>query len=202
MQAFCDALAVEIINNNDDFFTMGGDSISAAHTCHKLGINMKLLYTFPTPLKLVTALMDPKTKVPTRLHTEVSVGGPQGTHLKTNKPHGRLLGEPDAENHYPHKVIKRDGDLNVSFAISRGNKIMYGENYDISKLFQETRVGEPKGSITKLWKVHMESCVDASPLIVVRDDDMFVYIGSHSRKFVCIKASRQVSLIFLICCIL
>ncbi|XP_076922806.1 putative acyl-activating enzyme 19 [Bidens hawaiensis] len=188
-EAFCDALAVENISNNDDFFTMGGDSISAAHTCHKLGINMKLLYTFPTPLKLVTALMDPKTKVPTRLHTEVSVGGPQGTHLKTNKPHGRLLGEPDAENHYPHKVIKRDGDLNVSFAISRGNKIMSGENYDISKFYQETRVGEPKGSITKLWKVHMESCVDASPLIVVRDDEMFVYIGSHSRKFVCIKAS-------------
>ncbi|KAI3826872.1 hypothetical protein L1987_00931 [Smallanthus sonchifolius] len=110
--AFCDALVVENINNNDDFFTMGGDSISAAHTCHKLGINMKLLYTFPTPLKLVTALLDPKIRVSTRLDMGASVGGPQlpkGTDLKTNKPHGRLsskLGDPDAESeNHPHKVV-------------------------------------------------------------------------------------------------
>ncbi|KAI7752866.1 hypothetical protein M8C21_016540 [Ambrosia artemisiifolia] len=180
-EAFCDALVVENVNNDDDFFTMGGDSISAAHTCHKLGINMKLLYTFPTPLKLVTALLDSKIRVPTRLDMEVFVGGAQlskGTDLKINKPHGRLsskLGEPDAENH-PHKVLKLDGDLNIanatSFAINRCNKVMCGENYNISKSFQETWVGEPKGSIRKLWKVHMESCVDASPLIVVRENDI------------------------------
>ncbi|KAI7752860.1 hypothetical protein M8C21_016534 [Ambrosia artemisiifolia] len=180
-KAFCDALVVENVNKDDDFFTMGGDSISAAHTCHKLGINMKLLYTFSTPLKLVTALLDPKTRASTRLNTDVFVGGSQlskGTDLKINKPHGRLsskLGEPDAENH-PHKVLKLDGDLNIanvtSFAISRCNKVMCGENYNISKSFQETWFGEPKGSIRKLWKVHMESCVDASPLIVVRENDI------------------------------
>ncbi|KAK1413394.1 hypothetical protein QVD17_35166 [Tagetes erecta] len=197
-EAFCDALLAENINNHDDFFTMGGDSISAAHTCHKLGINMKLLYTFPTPLKLVTALLDPKIRVPAGVDMEVFGGGlqlPKGTLLKTSKPHGRLsseLSELDAENH-PHKVIKLDGDLNVdniaSLAISRGNKVMFGKNHNLGKSFQETWHGEPKGSIRKLWKVHMESCVDASPLIVVRENDMFVYIGSHSHKFVCIKAS-------------
>ncbi|MDV3153376.1 MAG: acyl carrier protein, partial [Candidatus Phytoplasma australasiaticum] len=141
LQAFCDALVVKNVNNNDDFFTMGGDSISAAHTCHKLGINMKLLYTFPTPLKLATALLDPKIRVPTRLDMEVFVGGPQLSKdtEKTNKPHGRLsskLGKPDAENH-PNKVFKLDGDRNAdkitSFAASRCNKVMFGENYNVSK---------------------------------------------------------------------
>ncbi|KAI3683120.1 hypothetical protein L1987_83620 [Smallanthus sonchifolius] len=180
-EAFCDALVVENINNNDDFFTMGGDSISAAHTCHKLGINMKLLYTFPTPIKLVTALLDPKIRVPTRLDMEAFEGGPQlpkGTDLKTDKPHGRLsskLGDPDAESeNHPHKIFKLHDDLNVnnivSFAISRCNKVMFGENHNVSKSFQETWFGEPKGSIRELWKAHMESCVDASPLIVVREN--------------------------------
>ncbi|KAK9058216.1 hypothetical protein SSX86_023056 [Deinandra increscens subsp. villosa] len=202
-EAFCGALVVENIKNNDDFFTMGGDSVSAAHTCHKLGINMKLLCTFPTPLKLVAALLDPKIRVPTTLGMEVFGGGlqlPKGTDLKTNKPHSRLsseLGEPDAENR-PDKVFKLEGHPNAdsmtSFAISRCNKVIFGKNDNISKSFQETWLGEPKGSIRKLWKIHMESCVDASPLIVVRENDMFVYIGSHSHKFICVKASRQVDI--------
>ncbi|KAJ0810137.1 putative transcription factor WD40-like family [Helianthus annuus] len=201
-EAFCDALVVDNVNNNDDFFTMGGNSISAAHACHKLEINMKLLYTFPTPLKLATALLDTKTRVPPIFDTEVFEQGPQlskRTDLKTNKPLGRLsnkLTEPDAENH-PHKVLKLDSDLNIdnvtnvtSFAISRCNKVMCEENYsyNIGELFQETWFGEPKGSIRKLWKVHMESCVDASPLVVVRENEMFVYIGAHSHKFICVEA--------------
>ncbi|PWA36315.1 Acyl carrier protein-like protein [Artemisia annua] len=181
-EAFCDALVVEKISNNDDFFAMGGDSISAAHTSHKLGINMKLLYTFPTPLKLAMAFLDPKIS---RVDKEVLGWGPQhpngskGTDLEIIKPRGRLsgkLGEPDAEYH-PKKVFKLDADLNIddtSFAISRCNKVMFGDHYDISKSLQTTWFSDKKASIRKLWKVHMESCVDASPLVVVRGKDMFV----------------------------
>ncbi|KAL8204386.1 hypothetical protein R6Q57_010009 [Mikania cordata] len=203
-EAFCDALMVENIINNDDFFTIGGDSISAAHTCHKLGINMKLLYTFATPLKLATALLDPKVALGPRLEMEVFGGGlqlPKGNDEETYKPLGRLsskFGEPDAEN-CPRKVCKVDSDLSAnnmtSFAISRCNKVMFGENHNISKSFQETWRNEPTGFITNLWKVHMESCVDASPLIVVRENDMFVYIGSHSHKFTCVNASRHVGFV-------
>ncbi|PWA62540.1 Acyl carrier protein-like protein [Artemisia annua] len=173
-EAFCVALGVEKITNNDDFFAMGGDSISAAHASHKLGINMKLLYTFPTPLKLEMALLDPK--IP-RVDKEVLGWGPQhpngskGTDLEIIKPRGRLsgkLGEPEAEYH-PQKVFKLDADLNIdgtSFAISRCNKVMFGDHYDISKSLQTTWFSDKKASIRKLWKVHMESCVDASPLVV------------------------------------
>lgn len=196
---------VENLNANDDFFAMGGDSISAAHTCHKLGINMKLLYAFPTPLKLVMALLDPKISVHPSVGMDVPGGAPQlpitsiDTDMKINKPRGRLsskLGVPDAEYH-PHKVFRVGGYLNVdkttSFAISRCNNVMFGENYDVHRSFQAT-IGDKKASIRKLWNVHMESCVDASPLVVVRENDIFVFIGSHSHKFKCIKSPRQVSI--------
>lgn len=40
----------------------------------------------------------------------------------------------------------------------------------------------------ELWKVYMESCVDASPLVVVKQQDVYLFIGSHSHKFVCVNA--------------
>nr|GEW67459.1 putative acyl-activating enzyme 19 isoform X1 [Tanacetum cinerariifolium] len=150
-EVFCDALVAEKITNNDDFFAMGGDSISAAHTSHQLGINMKLLYYFPTPLKLAMALLDPKIS---RVDKEVTGWGPQ-------QPNGSKVG--------------------------RCNNVMFGDHYDISKSLK-TWFSDKKASVRKLWKVHMESCVDASPLVVVREKDIFVYIGSHSHKFICIEA--------------
>ncbi|XP_024982686.1 putative acyl-activating enzyme 19 isoform X3 [Cynara cardunculus var. scolymus] len=224
-EAFCDALVVEKVSDDDDFFVMGGDSFSAAHTSHKLGINMKLLYAFPSPLKLVIALLDQgqqnhdrKRSVHSRVDMEVlGASRPlpilsEVSDLKTKKLHGRLsrkLGESDAE-YYPSKVIRMDDDLNVdniatgdgntwdsiskhtSCAFSRCNKVMFGEKLDINRSFQATlfheTLGDKKTSMRELWKVHMESCVDASPLIVVREKDIYVYIGSHSQKFICMKA--------------
>ncbi|KVI00589.1 Acyl carrier protein-like protein [Cynara cardunculus var. scolymus] len=209
-EAFCDALVVEKVSDDDDFFVMGGDSFSAAHTSHKLGINMKLLYAFPSPLKLVIALLDQgqqnhdrKRSVHSRVDMEVlGASRPlpilsEVSDLKTKKLHGRLsrkLGESDAE-YYPSKVIRMDDDLNVdniatgdgntwdsiskhtSCAFSRCNKVMFGEKLDINRSFQATlfheTLGDKKTSMRELWKVHMESCVDASPLIVVREKDIY-----------------------------
>ncbi|KAJ9558530.1 hypothetical protein OSB04_013144 [Centaurea solstitialis] len=235
-EAFCDALVVEKVSDDDDFFMMGGDSILAAQTSHKLGINMKLLYAFPSPLKLVTALLDQgwqnhdrKRSVHTRVGMEVSEASQplpivsKASDLKTNKLHGRLsseLGESEAE-YYPNKVLRMDDDLNVdSFttgdgypwdsiskctpcAIGRCNKVMFGEKFDINRPFQATwfhdeTLGDKRMSVTELWKVNMESCIDASPLVVVREKDIYVYIGSHSQKFICIKAPRQVHIFSII----
>ncbi|KAL4342473.1 hypothetical protein GQ457_08G013940 [Hibiscus cannabinus] len=44
------------------------------------------------------------------------------------------------------------------------------------------------GYLQELWKVHMESCVDASPLVVFKDSDIYLFVGSHSHKFLCINA--------------
>ncbi|KAL7616053.1 hypothetical protein Lser_V15G03171 [Lactuca serriola] len=193
-EAFCDALLVEKLNNNDDFFDLGGDSISAAHASHKLGINMKLLYSFPSPLNLLMALMDPNN------HPLPIVSN--DTHLKTKKLHTRLsneLDESSSNNHPPHKVLKMEDDNWDSIsnhmcfcAITRCNKVMFGEKYDnINTSFQAT-ICEKKGFIREVWRVNMESCVDASPLVVVREEGAFLYIGSHSRKFICVKASNGV----------
>ncbi|KAG0491983.1 hypothetical protein HPP92_005381 [Vanilla planifolia] len=59
-EAFLAALPVEEILDDDDFFIMGGNSISAAHAAYYLGIDMRLLYIFPSPLKLLDALLDQK----------------------------------------------------------------------------------------------------------------------------------------------
>lgn len=56
-KAFCEALLIEEISDHGDFFMMGGNSISAAHSAHKLGIDMRLLYIFPSPYKLLNALL-------------------------------------------------------------------------------------------------------------------------------------------------
>ncbi len=37
-----------------------------------------------------------------------------------------------------------------------------------------------------LWSVNLEKCIDASPLVVSRDDGDVVYVGSHSGAFICI----------------
>lgn len=188
-EAFCESLVVEKVNNNDDFFSLGGDSISAAHISHKLGINMKLLYKFPTPFNLFMALMDPQ--ITNQKETKSLTIVPKNTtDLKTNKQHGRLFsefGENGNEYNNPHKVLKKDSDS--CCAITRCNKVLFGQKYDIIRLFQET-IGDKKVSIKKEWKVHMGSCVDASPLVVVRENDMFLYIGSHSHKFICVKAQK------------
>lgn len=59
-EAFCDALLVEEVSDDDDFFVMGGNSISAAHAAYKLGIDLRWLYAFPTPIKLLKGVLDEK----------------------------------------------------------------------------------------------------------------------------------------------
>ncbi|KAL0308779.1 UNVERIFIED_CONTAM: putative acyl-activating enzyme 19, partial [Sesamum radiatum] len=49
-----------------------------------------------------------------------------------------------------------------------------------------------KGFMRELWKVEMDSCVDASPLLVFKGSALYVFIGSHSRKFVCVDGKSGV----------
>uniref|UniRef100_A0A0D9WL05 4-coumarate--CoA ligase n=1 Tax=Leersia perrieri TaxID=77586 RepID=A0A0D9WL05_9ORYZ len=55
-KAFCDGLHVNEVSEEEDFFTLGGNSISAAHVAHKLEIDMRMLYIYSTPSKLLDAL--------------------------------------------------------------------------------------------------------------------------------------------------
>ncbi|CAN8232667.1 unnamed protein product [Cochlearia groenlandica] len=84
------------------------------------------------------------------------------------------------------------GFSQIHRALSRCNRVYYpsscsnkGENQDnCSMRFPRNQMV----SMKELWKVHMESCVDASPLIVVKHSKTYLFIGSHSHKFVCIDA--------------
>ncbi|XP_059633743.1 putative acyl-activating enzyme 19 isoform X2 [Cornus florida] len=226
-KAFCDALMVNMVSNDDDFFAMGGNSISAAHVSHNLGIDMRLLYMFPSPLMLQMALLqnDGSCNIDVRTGTNWRANlkmykdtmllpfDSKASNLYSSKPHGRILRTIHDKNvNHPVKCLKvasklylnsKDigpGDcypwnsysIPLACSFSRCNKVIYEGADKGDGSCQAACLAEipryNKGAMKELWKVHMESCVDASPLVVFKDGDVFLFIGSHSHKFFCINA--------------
>ena len=74
MQAFCDVLLVEEVSDDDDFFVMGGNSISAAHLSNNLGVDMRLVYQFPSPSKLSKTLLERKRSLDLGLIKDAHLG--------------------------------------------------------------------------------------------------------------------------------
>ncbi|KAJ6854991.1 acyl-activating enzyme 19 isoform X1 [Populus alba x Populus x berolinensis] len=230
-KAFCDGLMVEEVSCDDDFFAMGGNSISAAHVSYNLGINMRLLYNFPTPSKLQAALLEKKESY--RLEVRVDANSqlkpkkdslvsdmaysPNSTTpivpgLKSMKQPSKNPHQNNDDHTVASKRFKEDLDINISSAcvnpsdgqplsssismlcsFSRCNTVIYDEHCTSQKSHQINRLAKVlrngKGSsMHELWKVYMESCVDASPLVVVKQQDVYLFIGSHSHKFVCVNA--------------
>lgn len=213
---------VEKVSTDDNFFLMGGNSISAAYVSFKLGIHMKLLYTFPTPLRLQMALLSPKshreTDAELALDSSRLEGGlsPRESSYsstpvdKTRKILNRA--DNDGSIYNPTKKSKtelhtcssekqspRNSSLNLSAAqtecsFSRCNKNVHGRQCDRScicnSVWGSIVPGDGKVFLRELWKVGMGSCVDASPLVVCRGSDTYVFIGSHSNIFVCIDGRR------------
>ncbi|CAK7342866.1 unnamed protein product [Dovyalis caffra] len=233
-KAFCDGLMVEEVSCDDDFFAIGGNSISAAHVSYNLGINMRLLYNFPTPSKLHAALLEKKESCCVELRIDansqlkpkednsvsdmacsVNPTTPTVPSLRSMK----RLSESPHQNNDDHTVaskrFKEDLDIyisstwvnpidgqplsssiSMSCSFSRCNTVMYDGDCRLSKSHQVNQLAKVprngKGSsMHELWKVYMESCVDASPLVVVKQQDVYLFIGSHSHKFVCVNALRK-----------
>ncbi|GFY90408.1 AMP-dependent synthetase and ligase family protein [Actinidia rufa] len=220
-KAFCDALTVEMVSDDDDFFKMGGNSISAAHVSHNLGIDMRLLYIFPTPLKLQMALLEKEGLHCNDIRPDTNWGPEESMRLSFNSktsnfytsgPCHSFLTLCNKNDDHPAKRQKVDsifytnskrislGDcdalnsnsFNVPCSFSRCNKVSYEGAHEGKSLRQTTLQVEiprnKRGTLQEIWKVHMESCVDASPLVVFKDQEFFVFIGSHSYKFLCIGA--------------
>lgn len=199
---------IEKISCDDDFFALGGDSISAAQASYNLGINMRLLYTFPSPLNLQIALLQEEhsfshdhkirlfnhdRKLGRRLSMNLSSMGADSRPVKYLKLDSYLNSKDvDLSGSYPWNL----SSVNIPSSFSRGNKVMRMVGYEGNNLCLGTRLEkiprDEKGSMRELWKVHMESCVDASPLVVFREKDIYLYIGSHSHKFLCVNAKRYV----------
>lgn len=225
-EAFCKALMVEVVSDDDDFFSIGGDSISAAHAAYNIGIDMRLLYTCRSAKKLNVALSEQavfrknndiaganaktgmlvaerNTLLPAdtdQLYLDRSelLEKSLMTHCKKNTDNPPLNGLQMDSCIHPNSVSPRNLDLwtsssiRMSCSFGRGNRSTYSEEYERRSLCKSVRLKknppDEVASLQELWKVHLESCVDASPLLVAREEDIFLYIGSHSSKFLCIDA--------------
>ncbi|KAL5724700.1 hypothetical protein ACHQM5_007926 [Ranunculus cassubicifolius] len=214
-KAFADALMIGEIEGDDDFFGMGGNSIAAAQVAYKLGIDMRLLYTYTTPYKLSCALhsnehtYEPEFQNTVDLEVkEKSQSGNQffgsslGIHSRpNNEPPSsvkRLKANPDTYLQLKSMTLK-DGipwvsssTLSNACSFSRCNKVLYegkDEDNDVQQACCSSQYPRNrKGYVNELWKVHLKSCVDASPLIILKDGGAYLFIGSHSHSFVCVDA--------------
>ncbi|XP_044482387.1 putative acyl-activating enzyme 19 isoform X3 [Mangifera indica] len=223
-KAFADALMIKEVSDSDNFFSMGGDSIAAAHVAHCLGINMRMIYTFPTPSKLHIALLEKRASFNVDIEAdancwvdqEADIGNALNSIYSSNDDlltRGLLMTSYNEDvNVIPLKRVKVDTNedvspkytdqkdefswnvpsLTVQCSFSRCNKVMYEEKFRGTHTCQVTcSVEVPrdrKGYMKELWKVHLESCVDASPIVILKDSDVYLFVGSHSHKFLCLNA--------------
>lgn len=208
---------VKEVSDDDDFFAIGGDSLAAAHLSHSLGIDMRLIYQFRSPSKLVICMSEKKGKLREDMqHNTIQ----KPDHKTESQDSNELVSRPSrmqCENNVSAKRLKIDSDQfssksmkdkiswysgysEMQCAFSRCNNVHYPNSYGNEGGNRENwSVELPRNqmvSIQELWKVHMESCVDASPLVVLKHSKTYLFIGSHSRKFFCIDANRYASLIF------
>ncbi|KAL3832989.1 hypothetical protein ACJIZ3_007725 [Penstemon smallii] len=226
IKAFSDALMVGKVSVDDDFFEMGGNSISAAYVTFKLGIHMKLLYTFPTPRRLQMALSSSSSSQGTDANVGVDLRKLEGGILRSmesridnlyrSKPRGRLSGsDSNRDICIPAKQLKIESEMyadskkesrrysswnvtemHTKCSFARCNKGTHGGQCAGNNLFNTVWSNkmprDVKGFMQEMWKVNLSSCVDASPLVVSKGSDVYLFIGSHSHKFVCIEVKSGV----------
>ncbi|XP_059312059.1 putative acyl-activating enzyme 19 isoform X4 [Lycium ferocissimum] len=217
-KAFSDALSVvDKISLDDDFFEMGGNSLLAAQVSYNLGINMKDLYAFPTPLKLQKAIQHKKVSSSRELRADALVGVNSQVQEKSKLPSNKswMPGLDSSTSlsltsDYPVKRLKTDSaldidpndvngrDMNnstssqVSCSYSRCNKVRHDagcEGYSCHSVLSWEVPCDKIGFMREQWMFYMESCVDASPLVVFKEGSVYLFIGAHSHKFFCIDAT-------------
>lgn len=204
------------MEDNDDFFALGGNSILAALLSHRLGIDMRLVYSFPSPASLVDALLDRKATHEVGLHD----GAFQGKRLKLSNvsgevgaDHTRIMAKSGDGSGYlrmdsvmssnPRNATTGDESLWFSrvnlpklCSFSRCNRFTHGDGYQVNEVKKYCKMTEiPRNrtwDLQEIWKVPLGSCVDASPLVVLKNFEILVFIGSHSHIFFCLDALRFV----------
>lgn len=208
---------------------MGGNSIAAAHLSSNIGVDMRLIYCFPSPSMLCTALLEGKESLNLNVSRDAKSkmnlegGKPSFLHVHSDTPAAvnfdeqrrllRTLSGRNEDNAIISKRLKLDSNKNVaggsspangypwnsvaicaSCSFSRCNKVAYEGGSMVKDIYQATcSVMVPKNRnvpMQESWKVYMGSCVDASPIIVHKGQDIYLFIGSHSHKFMCVNARR------------
>lgn len=221
---------IEEVSDDDDFFSLGGNSIAAAHASHNLGISMKSLYDFPTPSKLQIVLLEKQRLRNVDLNVTDALGmSSEATERKSSHvdklnsfqlvglgQERRLTRTNSRDSNNDKLTSKRlkfssevyltpEGlwksmSLSGPCSLSRCNRVMYEDKNNVKDVDQQSLQldfsRDLKGMMHEVWKAPMESCVDASPLLVVRDQEIYVFIGSHSQRFVRVDAKRYAYVLF------
>lgn len=221
-KAFCDALMIEEVSDDDDFFSLGGNSIAAAHASHNLGISMKSLYDFPTPSKLQIVLLEKQGLRSVDLNVTDALGmSSEASERKSShvdklnsfqlvglgreRRMTRTISRDSNNDKLTSKRLKFSSEVYLTpeglwksmslsgpCSLSRCNRVMYEDKNNVKDVDQQSLQldfsRDLKGMMHEVWKAPMESCVDASPLLVVRDQEIYVFIGSHSQRFVRVDA--------------
>ncbi|CAD5333204.1 unnamed protein product [Arabidopsis thaliana] len=221
-KAVCDALLVKEVSDDDDFFAIGGDSLAAAHLSHSLGIDMRLIYQFRSPSRLLIYLSKKEGKLREDMQHNTNqkldhkiesqngnglisrtvplqsgvTSGPTPSEMQYEKNNSPKRLKIDSEIFSPKRMKENklwgSGFSQIQCAFSRCNKVYSPESCSNEEANRENWSVEipwnQMVSMQEIWKVHMESCVDASPLVVLKDSKTYLFIGSHSRKFSCIDA--------------
>ncbi|XP_074279054.1 putative acyl-activating enzyme 19 [Silene latifolia] len=221
-ESFCKALGVAEVGDDDDFFAFGGDSILAAHVAHKLGVDMRLLYMFPSPSRLQKAVTQKGgtieagyqimwEKLPNAQKEDLLQPSECSTldFGRSRKYSQTVLAHSDEHGSSKHLKVdtgrysKTKAVKSISFSpwgsfselaecsYSRCNKVMHKTSIESDNLSETLKVKllrDIEGSLREIWRVPMDSCVDASPLVVFNKKEILVFIGSHSHKFVCVDA--------------
>jgi len=208
---------IEKVCDDDDFFTMGGNSLSAAHVAYNLGIDLRFLYYYPSALKLCRALLQKKGSC--SLHDSLDSclqinTDRQDNHISNNCTENysplesRMTSKDNDDSSSLSKRLKRGstdvtswGDESfpwysplLSFSFNRCNKVLHKGKQEVVDMHQKTWSADiPRGNrghMKDFWKVYMDSCVDASPMLVFKGTNVYLFVGSHSHKFLCINARR------------
>ncbi|XP_078437775.1 AMP-dependent synthetase and ligase family protein isoform X2 [Wolffia australiana] len=182
-QVFCDVLVLEKVQDNDDFFALGGNSILAALFSHRLGVDMRLIYSFPTPASLAAAALDREVTFQSKRLKLNNSSVEKGADHKILMANARDVSIEDS-------IVWSSGlNLSESCSFSRCNQFTWAGNSEEWKCIRriETKI-DKLWDFRELWRVQLKSCVDASPLLVSKNQELLVFIGSHSCTFCCLDA--------------
>ncbi|KAJ7518144.1 hypothetical protein O6H91_21G056800 [Diphasiastrum complanatum] len=208
MQLYAQVLKVDHISVSDNFFKLGGTSISAAHVAYVLKINMNLIYEHPTPSGLLSALQLLNVRELSRIgHSERFLR--ERIEMEPILEAGKE-GKEDSHN----KMLKRKWSTTYPFyepvtemvqgtwpfglklarqiAIVRCNRVICTKRSSgspsVKGLCHQLSTNGKAWSLQLKWQCSLDACVDASPLLVVLEECWRLYIGSHAHKFLCVDA--------------
>lgn len=202
---------------SDDFFALGGTSVSAAHVAHMLGINMQLLYSFPTSKELCAHLpsvqaMDSTTNTAALQQVGVSVLGDlsdisggvcaskiQEKRTKDVEGFSATLSRQNKRKRGHEVIDDKLADWGwpyhtvflESTALTRCNKFIAQKPVHSIVASIHVPLDEP-GKLELSWKFSLNSCVDGSPLLVSTGNKWRLFVGSHKKNVVCLDAARSV----------